>query len=164
MKKRVALLLCLCLIGTLLVGCNKRTSSNTPVKITTGDKEVDEAISKARESLDHFWSVYDSPKEGEANFSLKVKVQDSNGNVEHLWAIDLKKDNGKIFGTIDNDPKQVKTLTRGQKIEIADKDIVDWMYRKNGKIYGGYTIRVLVNRIPKADADAIKSQLSDKPY
>ena len=164
--KRVPLyLLLLILLANLaLIGCSLNSSSDGIVNVPSDDVEMNKAISDANQSLSHFWSVYESPKNGEGEFALKVRIEDKLGNVEHFWTTDIKKDNGKILGVIDNDPEYVKTVEFGQEIEIPEKDISDWTYVKNEKIYGGFTIRVLLDRISKQEAEQIRSQLSDKPF
>jgi uncharacterized protein YegJ (DUF2314 family) len=60
-----------------------------------------------------------------------------------MWVTDLKFKNGRFSGTINNEPDQVKTVHLGQRVTVAQGEISDWMYVENGKLRGGYTIRVL---------------------
>jgi uncharacterized protein YegJ (DUF2314 family) len=47
----------------------------------------------------------------------------------------------------------------GQRVPIAEADIIDWMYRKGGKMQGGYTNRVLLERMPAEDAASFREYL-----
>lgn len=151
-----------CMLSSFVAGCGNEPEG--VVDVTSEDAEMNEAIAMARDSLPHFWSTYDNPKGGESDFTLKVILKDAAGNVEHIWVGSIQKENGKIFGEIDNEPVQVKEVKYGQVIEINENDISDWTYIKEGKIYGGYTIRVLIERIPTDQAEELKQQLSDKPF
>jgi uncharacterized protein YegJ (DUF2314 family) len=44
---------------------------------------------------------------------------------------------------VNNDPDTVKNVKIGQKVSIEPSKISDWMFVENGKLVGGYTIRVL---------------------
>jgi uncharacterized protein YegJ (DUF2314 family) len=158
------LVILIVLVSFILVGCGINSSDDGIVNVAADDSEMNEAISAAQQSLNHFWSIYDNPKSGEEEFALKVKIEDKLGNVEHFWTVDIKKEDGKILGVIDNDPVYVKTVEYGQEIEIPEKDISDWTYIKDNKTYGGFTIRVLLDRIPKQEAEQIRSRLSEKPF
>ena len=151
-------------VSLLFTGCFNSQSTDEVVNVATDDVEMNEAISSAQESLSHYWSIYENRNNGESNFALKVRIEDEMGNVEHFWAVDIRKQDGKIFGVIDNEPVYVKTVEYGQEIEIPDKDISDWTYVKDNKTYGGFTIRVLLDRISKEEAEQIGSQLSEQPY
>src|SRR5262252_4413003 len=85
----------------LLTACSKKDKT---YDVAADDPEMTAAIASARATLPQFWQVYAKPEHGETNFSLKVKITDSNG-VEHFWAVDIeRRANGKIMGTINNDP------------------------------------------------------------
>ena len=47
----------------------------------------------------------------------------------------------------------------GQKWEIAEDEVTDWMYMKSDMIHGGFTIEPLLDSYPKEQADAIRSKL-----
>ena len=53
---------------------------------------------------------------------------------------------GAFRGNMGDDIPSLK-LEAGEKITIKDKDILDWMIVENGKLIGGYTIRLAVERM-----------------
>ena len=162
MKK--ILLFLIPLVLTVIYTHPANAYSDEVIEVKSSDAEMNKAISTAKKSLPHFWDIYNNHKYGETNFALKVRIQDSKGNGEHLWTNSIRKENGKIFGIINNTPELVNTVHLGQEIEIKEKDISDWIYIKNEKVYGGFTIRVMEKRMAKDEAENIKAQLSDKPY
>ena len=98
---------------------------------------------------------------GESKFALKVKITDQRG-AEYFWATNIERRDSKIFGTIDNDPNIVASVKLGDRIEIPDADIADWLYMKNGKVVGNCTVRPLFKKMPKAEVERIKSMLADE--
>ena len=99
---------------------------------------------------------------GQQGFALKVAISDSN-NTEHFWLKDIDQAGSGYTGTIDNTPRSVTHVEFGQRYTFPRKDISDWMYRQNGKIFGGYTIRVLLKMIPKSEAERLKAMLAFQP-
>src|SRR5262245_53661386 len=85
---------------TLFGACSEREKV---VNVAEDDAEMVAAIAKARETLPQFWKIFDKPEHGEHGFSLKVKITDKRGT-EHFWVTDIQRRDGKIMGTINNDP------------------------------------------------------------
>jgi uncharacterized protein YegJ (DUF2314 family) len=61
-------------------------------------------------------------------------------------------------GTLLNQPEQVAAKP-GDRVEIAEGDIVDWTYRKGRVMQGGFTNRVLLGRMPADEAAAYRAYL-----
>jgi uncharacterized protein YegJ (DUF2314 family) len=55
----------------------------------------------------------------------------------------------------------VRTVRLGDRIEIAEHQISDWMYVRNGKWVGNYTLRPLLKRMPPHQAARYISKLAD---
>jgi uncharacterized protein YegJ (DUF2314 family) len=99
-----------------------------------------------------------SPGSDETGFSLKVRIDE--GDIgEHFWLIDIERKGDLIFGTINNTPDEVKSVAMGQRIQIDPARISDWMYMRNRKIVGNETMRALLLRMPKRQADAFRTML-----
>ena len=43
-----------------------------------------------------------------------------NGKIEHFWVIDIERKDGKITGTINNDPDIVHNVKLGDKITVNE--------------------------------------------
>lgn len=123
------------------------------VNIESADTEMASAIAKARASLPEFWTKLEMPGAGESDFSLKVAIQGkSPAQIEHFWLTNIARKDGKITGTISNDPSTVKTVTRGQTHVVNPDKISDWLYKRNGKMVGNETMRPLLKRLPPQQA------------
>lgn len=143
---------------TLLVACE--ASDDSVITVSTDDSEMNRAIADARQALPEFWRAFESASDGESDFSLKVRVEDSNG-VEHFWAIHIRRENEKIWGEIGNDANIVNGVKLGDQIEIIESDISDWLYMRNGKMVGNFTVRPLIKSMTEEDAQYIRSLLAD---
>ena len=144
------------LAATLLIAaCSKE---DQVIFVSNDDPEMVAAIAKARDTLPKFWQVFEKPGEGESDFSLKVKITEGQ-DAEYFWLVNLERVNGKTFGTISNDPNIVGNVKVGDRIEIPEADITDWLYMRNGKMVGNTTMRVLFKQMPASDVEYYKNIL-----
>ena len=119
----------------------KRDDGNI-YNVPGNNDQMNWAIEKGRLTVGYFRASLLQPKENQYGFSLKVRLEDENG-IEHIWMNDLSVDEDGIFyGVIDGDPVTVKTVKSGTKIGIAISDISDWIIIEDGRLIGGYTVRV----------------------
>ncbi|RTL68381.1 MAG: DUF2314 domain-containing protein [Hyphomicrobiales bacterium] len=130
------------------------------IDFSSDDQAMNAAIQKARGNLGSYWKSFASPGPGERDFFLKVAIPygQSSGR-EHFWLRDIARDGDRIVGTIDNDPNHATHVHRGQRYTFGEADITDWMFRRNGKIVGAETLRVMLPKMPKAQADGFRAQL-----
>ena len=70
----------------------------------------------------------------------------------------LKYENGKYIGIVGNLPEKLKSVKLDDTVEIERKDITDWMYIINSKLYGGYTVRLLRNRMTESERQKFDSE------
>ena len=91
---------------------------------------------------------------------MKVKIHDKD-KVEHFWVGDLERKEGKILGTINNDPDIVQNVKLGERIKVNEADISDWLYMRDGKMVGNYTLRVLFKQMTKEEVEKYKQMLAD---
>ena len=145
------------ILFSLLTACSKR---DKVVNVESDDPEMVAAIVKAREALPQFWQFFDKRERGESDFSLKVKITDKRGT-EHFWATDIERRGGKTMGTINNDPNIVASVKLGDRIEIPEADISDWLYMRDGKMVGNETLRPLLKKMPAAEAEKLKKMMAN---
>ncbi len=122
--------------------------------ISGNDEQMKWAIEKARLTVGYFRESLLNPKEDQYGFSLKVKLEDDYG-IEHIWMNDLSVDDDGIFyGVIDGDPVTVKSVKAGSKIGIDIDHISDWIIIEEGRLIGGYTVRVYRESLPQNERGA----------
>jgi uncharacterized protein YegJ (DUF2314 family) len=147
-------------LGMLLSALTACSNQDKVVLVEDDDAEMAAAIAKARSTLPHFWQVFDKRERGESKFSLKVEVKDERGR-EFFWVTDLQRRDGKTMGTINNDPNTVANVKLGDRIEIPEADIADWLYMRDGKMIGNETLKPLLKRMPAEEAARLKSIMAD---
>jgi uncharacterized protein YegJ (DUF2314 family) len=138
------------LFGGLVASCQSQNdgSSEPPtVKVENDDSQMNEAIKAATATLPQFKAALQSNNQNLENFALKVRFDLDHEGGEHIWVNSLSLKNNKFYGVIGNEPEFTKEIKMGDKIEIDPKRITDWMYVDQGKLKGGYTIRVLRNKM-----------------
>jgi uncharacterized protein YegJ (DUF2314 family) len=163
-----ALVRIVCLILLALTGCSRSGPKDNRAE-TTGDKvtavsaedpEMNAAIATARSKLPDFWRKLEHPAKNESDFCLKVRITDQN-DTEHFWVSGVEKKDGKIYGTINNDPNSVKSVRLGQRIEVKEDQISDWLFMRNGKMVGNYTLRPLMKTMSEEDLAKAKAILEE---
>ena len=150
----------LALIGvllTLLTACSKR---DKVVGIGDDDPEMAAAISKAQATLPQFWQMFDKREHGESNFVLVVRITDK-GRIEHFFATDFERRDGKTMVTISNKPNIVASVRIGDRIEIPEADITDWRYMRDGKYVGNVTFKAQFKHMRAADVEQVKKMMAD---
>lgn len=149
MRRLRSLTLAILLLGAGF-GCSR--SSDDPVSIGGRDydeREMEAAIARARSTVDTFLAELQSPTG--TDHSVKVPITDSNGT-EHFWLTDITYQDGFFTGKIGNEPQIVKNVRPGQTWRVKKKQISDWMFIRDGKIYGNYTLRPILKRLPPEEA------------
>lgn len=165
MKKLFTVILIITAILTINIYSdeNKEDNNENFVIVPENDIEMAEAIKKAQSTVDKFIKNLNNKKENQRLFTVKIKIIE-NEEVEHIWITDVEYKEGKFSGKINNQPVFIKSLQYGQKIEATKKEISDWMFVENDKLVGGYTVRLLIRRMPEKQRESFLKQLSFKVY
>lgn len=67
-----------------------------------------------------------------------------NAGHEYMWIAVTGWNDGRIKGTLSNDPQYRPDLRAGQKVEIGEDEVYDWLVsHTDGRMEGAYTNRVL---------------------
>jgi uncharacterized protein YegJ (DUF2314 family) len=122
------------------------------------EEEMSRAIARARSEVDTFIAVLEN-RSG-SDFAVKVPIEDK-GKTEHFWLTDVSHRDGKFTGQIGNDPGLVTNVKFGQTITVTKGEISDWLYMREGKMYGNYTLRPLLATMPPEEAARFKAMLAD---
>lgn len=122
----------------------KRSGEPDIYRLTGDDEAMNRATDAAKNSIGTFDSALRSGNPSYQSFSLKSKFDKPDG-AEHIWVGNISIQNGRYFGVVDNVPNSIPNLKVGDTIDV--NNITDWMYIDNGVLRGGYTIRVLRDRM-----------------
>ena len=121
------------------------------------DSQMDSAIKNAQISLTKFDSALFSNNPRYNWFALKVRFAYGDDNGEHIWFKDITQKHGEYVGIVSNEPIHIKDISLNDTIMINRKDISDWMYLDADTLIGGFTIRLLRNRMPQKERDEFDS-------
>lgn len=128
---------------------NAAVRESSVVSVGSADEEMQAAIARARQTLP---AAIERFVAGELEaFTVKVRVSDGQ-NAEHVWLSDTRYENGKFSGIIDAELQYLDGFKEGQVYEASIDDVSDWMHFNDGLMYGNYTLRVLLPRMPKEEA------------
>ena len=154
---RSALLIVLLAGASLLVSsCSKSDDSVTHV--ANDDKEMNGAIDQARKSVQQFITALQSPKAGQSDFNVKKRFLEADGGGEHIWLRDVTFDGKNFHGKVNNDPEMVKNVKLGDDATVGKDEISDWMFIENGKLVGGYTLRVIYSHMTQKEKEDFLKQ------
>jgi uncharacterized protein YegJ (DUF2314 family) len=156
-KSFFGLALAVAVIITGLTGCSR---SDRTISVADDDPAMLAAISKAREALPVFWEAKEKHLRGESGFALKVKISDG-GKGEHFWLTEIERKEGKIFGVVNNEPETVRNVKLGERREIPEADISDWLFMRDRKMVGNYTLRVLFKQMPAKEVERYKAIMAE---
>ncbi len=111
---------------------------------------MNKAVETARQTVGTFISALKSPQAGQTDFAVKKPFPTGNGN-EHIWLSELSFDGKNFRGRVNNDPVDAKNVKMGDMVTVGKTEISDWNFTDKGKLIGGYSVRVLYNRMPEAE-------------
>jgi uncharacterized protein YegJ (DUF2314 family) len=120
------------------------------VNVAAADPEMNAAIARAQRELPVFFGHVGAPGPGETSFLIKYDLIPEAG-VEYVWAEIISHRNGQTVARLVNEPAD-KRFKYGQQVTLNDDQVIDWSYRKDGVTQGSYSTRVLLKRIPEAEA------------
>lgn len=110
------------------------------------DVEMEAAFREARDSLDFFIEKIKMPHTGRTYVALKVRFYPPGEMPQDIWLDNVTYSNGTFCGNMGDDIPTLR-LSFGEEIVIPTEDIVDWMIVEDGKLIGGYTIRLAYERM-----------------
>lgn len=150
------------LLLVAIVSCNEsnqtskieRPGEPTIYKVSSDDVKMNLAIANAKRTLDSFDVAFKSKNPDYTFFSVKQKFATSKGG-EHLWIDIVSLKDRQYIGIIGNATESVKDYVLGDTIKINKTLITDWMYLDKGRLRGGYSIRLLRQRMGENDRKAL---------
>jgi uncharacterized protein YegJ (DUF2314 family) len=130
----------------LTFACAPAPVISTSPTSSGADSELDAAIEQARGSLDVFIENISTPHADLTFVAVKVRFTPPDESPQDIWVDEVIYTDGILRGNMGDDIPSLR-LEAGEKIKINEEDIVDWMIVEDGKLIGGYTIRLAVKRM-----------------
>lgn len=126
----------------------KRTGEPDIIVVENNDEEMEEAIKHAKSTLSEFETALKSNNSSFDNFSLKVRFENG-ASGEHIWLGSISLINRNYYGIVANVPESTNKVALGDTIEIDTGKISDWMFTEGKRLHGGYTVKLLRQRMLK---------------
>ena len=128
-------------------------NSDPVVQVSAQDAQMNAAIADAQTTLALFLEALAEPPEGAHSFSFKFPL----GGYEHIWVRDVRLEGNRLLGTLSNRPFQ-EGWRLGDPVAVPLSQVSDWSYvDAQGYTHGGYTIRVLLDYLPPAEAAQVRA-------
>jgi uncharacterized protein YegJ (DUF2314 family) len=145
----------------------QKPKGDSVVHVGVGDPAMASARAEGRATLPTFLEHLKNPATDESHFIIKFRLdrkqvlgpmqqgmaQPGDEPDEFIWAKNpnLMSGGTLVSGFIDDTPRS-KGFYRGQPVMVPTDDIIDWAYRKDGKVQGAYTTKVLLSKLPSGEA------------
>lgn len=146
MPRALILVFCLCLFACVQKPTLIPISTATVAEQTGSDVEMQAAVQEARDSLHVFIQKIQTPHPDRTFVAVKVRFSPPDESAQDIWVDEVTYSNGVFRGSMGDDIPSLK-LRMGEKVKIEKEDIVDWMIVEDGRLIGGYTIRLAVQRM-----------------
>lgn len=133
----------------------------TPTQASTdGDAGMEAAFEQARATLDLFIEKIETPHPGRTLVAVKTRFFPPGELPQDLWVDQVSYVDGSFRGTMGDDLPSLR-LSIGDKVTVQKEDVLDWAIVEDGKLVGGYTIRLALERMSPEEKERFLETL---PY
>ncbi len=113
------------------------------------DPELAAAVIRARKELPRFIAALQNPTPDQREFAVNARFETPRGP-EQIWIRVSKYEKGVFSGEVADEPVAIPKLKKGDKVNVPEAVVNDWLFRNGALIAGGYTMQVLLKRTGKA--------------
>lgn len=141
----------LAILAACAQGAAPASSPSPGAAVPAPDRELGDIAENARENLQQFLDALADPNKAASGFEVKSSFRAdpaSPRDQESLWLKDIRRDGGIFRGAVAEDPKYVSGLKAGDEVEFDIEQIEDWLYVDKGRIVGGASLRLQIERTP----------------
>jgi uncharacterized protein YegJ (DUF2314 family) len=146
------------LLTLLIVVCSCRQDPETLVRDGYDEQEMEAAIARARAEIESFVTALE--QNAGSDFAVKAPIKDRD-HTEHFWLTDVSYRDGSFTGLIGNEPGMVSNVKLGQKWTLKKLEISDWMFIRDEKMHGNYTMRPLLKTMNAIDAQKWRAMFAE---
>lgn len=130
-----------------------------PTEFRADDPAIVAAQDQAQQTLPGFLEMLVAPPAGASDFAVRFPL----GGWEHIWLDNLRLEDDRIVGDLANEPVQAGFHV-GQQVSVPLVAISDWAWRDGaGVMHGHRTTRVLLARLDRREARAIRAYMGWRP-
>src|SRR5215213_5212227 len=141
---------------------NKNDSTEQVAVYSSKDENINAAIAQARQSFPLFLDSFKNQCEGCTGFAVKMRFRFGDDSGEHIWLNNLFFNKERLFGVVANDPENIEQLKFGDTVEVEKASLSDWKYVQNGKLTGGYTVKLAYDNSDTAGKKQLEEGIGAK--
>lgn len=141
------------------LSCTSGESKPNVVRFSNDDPEMRAAIDSARATVGFFLKRFADPPPSQTYASVKLRFGDSTLG-EHIWLDSVRFDGHLLHGQLNEDAVAFPDLKAGQWVSGTPDEISDWMIVDDGILCGGFTTRVVSERMSDAERAESDSALA----
>lgn len=151
-------------LGVALAACSQ-SSDPEAAREAAYQKALSAATAQARAHLGYFWTHEQAPTDTEYDFRLKVSLPRTDGQKGDawVWVESIAREGDTLSGQLAAETPELAGIKKSDVVEFTEPQIVDWAFISGVKLYGHYTTRVMLPRLPPDQADAMRSMFGDNP-
>ena len=111
------------------------------------------SVKRARDTASSFRAAFSKPEFKSSMFLAKSMFEDKNepGEYAHLWLLVNDVLDDLLFCSVCEAPSGFSGVEEGQSYVLTDDKIEDWMINDDGRLYGGFSIRLQRSLLPEAE-------------
>jgi uncharacterized protein YegJ (DUF2314 family) len=157
MLRALALVLIAAAVSLAAVACDDAGDSGV-VQVSETDEEMNDAIERARRDVDRFIATLASAPPGLDEPLLKAPLETSHG-IEHVWLGSVTYSDGRFDGVLISEPVGSTSVRAGDTMTVPRDALTDWTFVEDGRLVGGYTVRVLFDRSTEEEKAAMREAM-----
>jgi uncharacterized protein YegJ (DUF2314 family) len=137
----------------------ERAQNDQLTLVESEDPAMTRAFEKARNTLDEFFRLAESPRQGTTGYAIKVALTEGE-QTEYFWVGDFEVNGDTLSGALDNEPQMVKRYKLGERFTFSRTQVVDWTYLEPDahRMHGNFTGCALLVHEDPAEAEEFKKQ------
>ena len=117
------------------------------VLVKDDDAEMAAAVAEAKRRWPEFLSAWKN-RTPQGRFDVKASFADTPGGAGELMWVGVQSIDGEnVGGMLKNQPHNLKTIKSGDAVTVSAKEVVDFAYTDRSENVGGFTDRVLLERM-----------------
>ena len=127
-------------------------------RIAVDDPLTAAGIVEARRTVGDFLKAYRARGSAQRDFRIKMLVAER-GLVEQFWVRVDEASDDTFTGIVGNHPGDITGVKYGERVTVSARDISDWMYVENGVLRGGYSVRLMHDRLQPEERPAFERDM-----
>src|SRR5215510_5750293 len=135
----------------------ERAQNDETTSMQSEESALRQAAERAQATLDDFLTKAKLQPAGTSSYALKVTIQQGR-ETESFWVEEFTWSDGSFTGRINNEPRLLTSIKRGQIVRFGRSQVADWKYldETTGRTVGNFTACALLSKQAPAQAEEIK--------